>query len=112
MEPILSLVFGGIGDTVRLLDVKRWVSSISGLPYQIPTIVKVEADQLIKDLNLPKGEKVHAQACAQPASVYDRTFQRIGCYWSIFFAWNRHRSKEIAKEARLGASARATIRLC
>lgn len=66
-----DFVFGGIGDTVRLVDAKRWVTSIKGLPYQIPTIVRVDADQLIKDLHSPNGQNVHASACAQPASVYD-----------------------------------------
>lgn len=67
-----DFVFGGIGDSVRLMDVKRWVTTISGLPYQIPTIVKVEADQLIKDtVHSPSGETVRAAACAQPASVHD-----------------------------------------
>ncbi len=66
-----DFVFGGIGDSVRLMDVKRWVTSIAGLPYQVPTIVKVEAQQLIKDIHSPNGERVKAAACAQPASVYD-----------------------------------------
>ncbi len=67
----VDFIFGGVGDSVRLMDVKRWVTTIPGLSYQMPTIVKVEAQQLIKDIHSSAGEKVKASACAQPASVYD-----------------------------------------
>lgn len=66
-----NFVFGGIGDSVRLIDTRKWVATVAGLPYQIPTIVKAEADQLIKDMHNSTGKPIHAAACAQPASVYD-----------------------------------------
>ncbi len=66
-----NYVFGGIGDSVRLMDHKKWVATVAGLPYQIPTIVRAEADQLIKDMHNSTPKPIHAAACAQPASVYD-----------------------------------------
>lgn len=66
-----QFVFAGIGDSVRLMDPKKWAATIAGLPYQIPTVVRAEADQLIKDMHNSTGKPIHAAACAQPASVYD-----------------------------------------
>ncbi len=63
-------VFAGIGDSIKLVDAKKWVASAPGLPYQMQTIVKAEADQQMNGHEV-QGYKVHAVACAQPANVTD-----------------------------------------
>ncbi len=63
-------VFAGIGDSIKLVDAKKWVPSTPGLPYQMQTIVKAEADQQMNGHEV-QGYKVHAVACAQPANVTD-----------------------------------------
>src|SRR5690606_11371311 len=60
-----NFVFGGIGDSIKIVDNSRFRTTISGLPYQIPTIVRAQASQIIN------GDEVVAAACAQPASVFD-----------------------------------------
>lgn len=65
-----DFVFAGIGNSVRLLDVKLWVPAVTGLPYQFATIVRAEAVQEVA--NATHGSnRVRAMACAQPASIYD-----------------------------------------
>lgn len=65
-----NFVFAGIGSSIKLVDLKQWVPSIPDLPYQHPTIIKAEAQQLVK--NATTGDAVlKSAACAQPASVYD-----------------------------------------
>lgn len=65
-----DFVFAGIGNNVRLLDVKLWVPAVAGLPYQFATVVKAEAVQEVA--NATQGSnRVRAMACAQPASIYD-----------------------------------------
>jgi hypothetical protein len=67
----MDFVFGGIGDSTRLVDVRDWIVSAAGLPYHVPTIVKVEADQIIRTSQTPNGATFHSAACAQPGSVFD-----------------------------------------
>src|SRR5262249_21300002 len=65
-----DFVFAGIGKDVRLLDVKLWVPTVSGLPFQIATVVRAEAVQDVH--NATHGDsRIRAMACAQPASIYD-----------------------------------------
>ncbi|HMO24518.1 MAG TPA: hypothetical protein PKC98_26440, partial [Candidatus Melainabacteria bacterium] len=64
-------MFGGIGNTIRIVDHKKWVATLPSAPYDFPTIIRAEAQQLIKDVQHPNGERVRAVACAQPASVFD-----------------------------------------
>jgi len=66
-----SFVFAGIGDSMKLVDPKQWASVVPGLPYQVATIVKAEADQHVTDTQNPAGYNIHAVACAQPANVAD-----------------------------------------
>jgi hypothetical protein len=66
-----SFVFAGIGDSIKLVDPKQWTATVAGLPYQVATIVKAEADQHVDDTQNPKGYDIHAIACAQPANVVD-----------------------------------------
>lgn len=66
-----DFVFGAIGSTIRIVDHKKWVATNPSLPYEFPTIIRAEAQQLIKDVQHPSGERVRAVACAQPASVFD-----------------------------------------
>lgn len=63
-------VFAGIADSIKLVDSKKWQASTAGLPYQLPTIVKAEADQQLKGHEI-NGNVVHAMACAQPANIID-----------------------------------------
>lgn len=60
----IDFVFGGIGKSVKILDAKNWKERLDGLPYQIPTIVKVE----IAAADKPDGEEV---ACAQTCTFYE-----------------------------------------
>ncbi len=69
----MDFVFGGIGTSQRLCDIRDWVASAPGLPYHVPTIVKAEADQIIKTSQTPNGATFHSAACAQPSSVFDVT---------------------------------------
>lgn len=62
-------VFAGIGDSVKLVDVKKWVASASGLPWQHPTIVRAEALHNVN--NNGSNQQLKTVACAQPASVFD-----------------------------------------
>jgi|AGTN01.2.fsa_nt_gi hypothetical protein len=65
-----DFVFAGIGKDVRLLDVKLWVPTVSGLPYQFATVVRAEAIQEVTDAT-HGSNRIRAMACAQPASIYD-----------------------------------------
>lgn len=66
-----SFVFAGIGDSIKLIDPKQWTATVAGLPYQVATVVKAEADQHVTDTQNPKGYDIHAISCAQPANVTD-----------------------------------------
>ncbi len=66
-----DFVFAGIGDSMKLVDPRQWASVVPGLPYQVATIVKAEADQHVTDTQNPAGYNIHAVACAQPANVAD-----------------------------------------
>lgn len=62
-------VFAGIGDSVKIVDHKKFTNSVSGLAYQHPTIVRAEA---IHDLDTSAGQtSLTTVAAAQPASVFD-----------------------------------------
>lgn len=62
-------VFAGIGDSVKLVDNKKWVASSSGLPWQHQTVVRAEAVHNIN--NNGSNQQLKTVACAQPASVFD-----------------------------------------
>jgi hypothetical protein len=64
-------VFGGIGNTPRLVDVRNFVTTLAGVAYQVPTVVKAEADELIKTSQTPNGQTIHSAACAEAASNFD-----------------------------------------
>lgn len=67
----VDFVFGGIGDVIKIVDHKNWRATIPALPYQIPTIVRAEAVQKIRDVHNQSGMDVSTVACAQPATVHD-----------------------------------------
>lgn len=67
----MNFVFGGIGSSSRLIDVKEFTASAPGVAYHVPAIVKAEADQIIKTSQTPNGATFHSAACAQPSSVFD-----------------------------------------
>lgn len=55
----VGFVFGGVARQPLLVDVGKWVAEVPSLPYQMPTILKVQ-------VRLDQGSKL--VACAQPAS--------------------------------------------
>lgn len=66
-----DFIFAAVGgDSVKLVDPKRFAISLP-LPYQMPSIIKAEADQDLTDTGSGAVRRVHAVACAEPASVYD-----------------------------------------
>lgn len=67
----VDFVFGGIGDSIRIVDHNQWRATIPGLPYQIPTIIRAEANENVEDVHSPAGYTIKAVACAQPATVHD-----------------------------------------
>lgn len=67
----VDFVFAGVGDSIKLIDPKQWTAIVAGLPYQVSTVVKAEADQHVNDTQNPNGYNIHAVACAQPANVAD-----------------------------------------
>lgn len=67
-----DFVFASVGESLRLVDPKRFRESLGGVPYQMPSVVKAEADQdLVDSTSGNVRRRVHAVACAEPASVYD-----------------------------------------
>ncbi|MBK9141746.1 MAG: hypothetical protein IPM23_04570 [Candidatus Melainabacteria bacterium] len=65
-----DFVFAGIGDSVTLVEHKRWRRSLDILPYQFRSIVRAQAVQELHDAR--SGDRqVQAVAAAQPASVFD-----------------------------------------
>ncbi len=65
-----DFVFAGIGDAVKIVDQKQFVTTLA-LPYFYRTIIRAEAQQQVNDSGLNKSGTLKAVACAQPASVYD-----------------------------------------
>lgn len=66
-----DFVLAGIGDSIKLVDSTKFTPTVAGLPYQVATIVRAEADQHVNDPKDPSGYTVHAAACAQPANIID-----------------------------------------
>lgn len=62
-------VFAGIGDSMRLVDPKKFLASASGVAWQIRTLVRAEAIQDLNDDGIVASTK--SVAVAQPASVFD-----------------------------------------
>lgn len=80
-RPFVNIPFGGkdfvfaaTGDETRLLDFRHFQQKLDGLPYEVPTVVRCEADQRYTQLqnNRLETHLVHCAACAQPASEIDR----------------------------------------
>jgi len=63
-------VFAGIGNSIKLVDYKKWVPAIASLPYHYPTIIRAEAKQVVHQATTGDATLLSV-ACAQPASVYD-----------------------------------------
>lgn len=68
-----DFVFAGTGSQIKLVDSKKFGSSISGVPWFIPTIVRAEAQQKWYENGNKSGvaRVIKAIACAQPACVPD-----------------------------------------
>jgi hypothetical protein len=66
-----DFVFAGIGDSIELVDLSKFLVNDPSLPYTIPSIVKAEADQVFLNYTNIAGRVIHSAACAQPASTVD-----------------------------------------
>jgi len=66
-----DFVFAAVTDSLKLVDPRKFSDTAAGLPYQMPSIVKAEADQKMQDPERKTTSVVHAVSCAAPASVYD-----------------------------------------
>lgn len=66
-----DFVFAAIGDSLKLVDPRKFVETQPGVPYQMASVIKAEADQKIQDQADKSYRIVHAQTCAATASVYD-----------------------------------------
>ena len=66
-----DFVLAGIGESIKLVDSTKFTPTVAGLPYQLATVVKAEADQHVNDATNASGFTVHAAACAQPANIID-----------------------------------------
>jgi hypothetical protein len=69
-----DFVFAATGNTVSLTDALKFQTSLPGLPYEIPSIIKCEADQQFDEIdhtghNLRRV--VHSAAAAEPACNTD-----------------------------------------
>lgn len=66
-----DFVFAAVSDSLKLVDARRFKDTISGIPYQMQSVIKAEADQKMQDPERKTTSVVHAASCAAPASVYD-----------------------------------------
>ncbi len=64
-----DFVFASLGSEVRLVDNTLFQTSISGLAFDMPSIVRAEADQSLTDNGAQRV--VHCAAAAQPCNLYD-----------------------------------------
>lgn len=67
-----DFVFAPTGNNISLVEPSKFVASVAGLPYQMPFVVRAEADHRVSDNNAPAGRVIHAIACAAPANNVDR----------------------------------------
>ncbi len=70
-----DFVFAATADDVTLVDFRQFTTSIAGLPYLTPSIVRCEADEEFVGNQQPgvtSTRVVHSAACAQPASILDK----------------------------------------
>ncbi len=63
-----NFVFASTGRAVALGDLSKYRSTVSGLPFDIPAVVKVEADQKFSDQG--KEYIQHFTACATPGNDF------------------------------------------
>lgn len=66
-----DFVFAAIGDSLKLVDPRKFTETLASVPYQMPAVIKAEADQKIQNQTDKTYRTVHAQTCAATASVYD-----------------------------------------
>jgi hypothetical protein len=66
-----DFVFAAVGDSLKLVDPRKFTDAVGSLPYQMQSVVKAEADQKIQESERKTTSVVHAVSCAAPASVYD-----------------------------------------
>ncbi|MBA3856839.1 MAG: hypothetical protein C0507_08015 [Cyanobacteria bacterium PR.3.49] len=66
-----DFVFAPIGASLKLVDPRKFTETLGSVPYQMPAVIKAEADHKIQDQADKTWRTVHAQTCASAASVYD-----------------------------------------
>lgn len=66
-----DFVFAAVGDSLKLVDPRRFQDTSASVPFQMLSVVKAEADQKMVDPERKTTSVVHALSCAAPASVYD-----------------------------------------
>lgn len=72
-----DFVFAAADAGMKLVDPKMFTTTIASLPYVIPSVVRVEADQVYADANWnggsfsPTSRRVHCVACAVPGYAFD-----------------------------------------
>ncbi len=66
-----NFVFASTGKRVALGDLSKYSSSIDGLPYQMPAVVRVDADQKFQDQG--KNYVQHFAACATTGNDVEHT---------------------------------------
>lgn len=64
-------VFASISNSIRLVNPRDFRTNLSSLPYDMPSVVRCEADHRITDQSNRTDHVVKSVACAQAASVYD-----------------------------------------
>lgn len=59
-----DFVFGAVGKRVSLCDVKKFTTTVSGIPYQVPAVVRAQATQRFTDQGKTWDTSFNACACA------------------------------------------------
>jgi hypothetical protein len=68
-------VFAALGTDALLIDFRAFKAALPNLPYEIPSIVKCEADEQTQTTGangVLQTAVIHAAACAQPACLTDK----------------------------------------
>ena len=66
-----DFVFAAVSDSLKLVDPRKFADTAAGLPFQMLSVVKAEADQKMVNPEQKTTSVIHAISCAAPASVYD-----------------------------------------
>lgn len=67
-----DFMFAPLENNTNLVDIKKFRTTLSNLPYALPCIVECEADQKFVESKDAKERIVHAAAAARPACLIDQ----------------------------------------